>query len=393
MDAPATATVTFASIVQRKPWFPMVITAWLCLVHALDNTDVSSVIVARIVAAHFADDARAHKMSLRDIDVMPNSVALHFVTREAGAEYFLLKYCHRYYTHIPSNVHLAPLVRETLARFPRLSRYQPAFLCWILAKCFEGHRDAALSVVRGNGAFLKYLAHEMQDDETLVTAAVEDCSYALEFATERLRRDPEFALTLLRTVKCSVFPDMDSELRSDPRVVTAAAFDGDALLFASICVRDNKDVAMQILHESAHKEIKKYYLPLLYLSPRLQSDIEIVSAAVSAHWKSLMYADVNLRDDKNSALKLVCINGRVLKYISSRLRSDIEIVSAAVSAHWKSLKYASHELRCNKEFASTLIRIDTRVVRYLSPELQNDPDVLAEQRNARGESEPKRRRL
>jgi CxxC motif-containing protein len=91
--------------------------------------------------------------------------------------------------------------------------------------------------------------------------------------------------------------------------------------------------------------VKKYGLPLEFVSAELKNDKEIVLSAVSNCGSALNYASVELKNDKEVVLAAVSNHGWALKYASDELKNNKEVVLAALSNRGIALNYVSLKLR------------------------------------------------
>ena len=71
--------------------------------------------------------------------------------------------------------------------------------------------------------------------------------------------------------------------------------------------------------------------------------------AVTQHGYTLLYASPELKEDREVVLRAVTQNGHALEYASQELQGDREVVLAAVANDGYTLKYASPELRADRE--------------------------------------------
>lgn len=92
------------------------------------------------------------------------------------------------------------------------------------------------------------------------------------------------------------------------------------------------------------------------------------------------YLDPEMLDDRDFVLKLVKIDGGILKYVSSRLQDDDEIVIEAIktSVLGFAFKHASPRLRGNKEIALMASKKSYTNVRSASPELRANIEFIKE---------------
>ena len=67
----------------------------------------------------------------------------------------------------------------------------------------QGDKEVVLVAVEGNGYLaLEHASLDLRDDKEVVLAAVKDNGYAIELASERLKKDPEIALAAVQWCSC-----------------------------------------------------------------------------------------------------------------------------------------------------------------------------------------------
>ena len=94
---------------------------------------------------------------------------------------------------------------------------------------------------------------------------------------------------------------------------------------------------------------------LLYASPELKEDREVVLRAVTQNGHALEYASQELQGDREVVLRAVTQNGHVLKHASQKLRADREVVMAAVTQNADVLYYASEALKADIEIVMAAV--------------------------------------
>ena len=117
------------------------------------------------------------------------------------------------------------------------------------SKELKGDKEVVLAAVDTSGSSLEYASKELKGDKEVVLAAVEEHYYALDFVSEDLLADKEFFITLLNI-------DLDYEeilyhasekLRADREVVLAAVKDsGYALVYASEELKNDPEFMKEV---------------------------------------------------------------------------------------------------------------------------------------------------
>jgi len=132
-------------------------------------------------------------------------------------------------------------------------------------------------------------------------------------------------------------------LKGDKEVVlTAVSQRGIALQDASPALKADKEVVLTA--------VSNYGYALKDASPALQADKEVVLVAVSQRGSVLMSASPALQADKEVVLTAVSNDGYALQDASPALQADIEVVLAAISQTLRALRFTDPKLRGNPEF-------------------------------------------
>ncbi len=191
---------------------------------------------------------------------------------------------------------------------------------------------------------------------------------ALEYASEKLRNNKEFALeAICRDLR--EWQYVSSKLKNDKEfVLSAVSQNWRALRHTSAELQNDKEVISSAVKQDGQA--------LQYASADFQNDKEIVLAAVSRDWRALRYASSKLKDDKGVILSAVKQDGQALQYASADFQNDKEIVLAAVSRDWRALRYASSKLKYDKGVILSAVKQDGMALQYTSDRLKNDTEII-----------------
>ncbi len=141
---------------------------------------------------------------------------------------------------------------------------------------------------------------------------VKEDSCILKYASEQLRHDREFILSVMKV-------------------------NGRALQYVPH-FRNDKEIVMQ--HGGS----------LQYASNELKSDKDVVMAAVKQVGWTLHYATNELKNDRDVVMSAVIQDGHALRYSSQKLKNDEKVVMTAVKNNPDSFYWASDLLRNNSDF-------------------------------------------
>ena len=121
-------------------------------------------------------------------------------------------------------------------------------------------------------------------------------------------------------------------------------------------MKDNKEIVTQALHTAGNA--------LLYASPRLQGDEDLLLLSIQKPMGTLMRAPTHLKDDKAFMMKCVKVSPHALEFASPRLKNDKELVLTAVSIQGSTLQYASDELRYDPDVIDVAIAQDPASIHF-----------------------------
>ena len=188
---------------------------------------------------------------------------------------------------------------------------------------------------------LKDVSSAMQNDAEVVAAAVANKAEALQYASATMQCDVERAISAIQR---------------------AASRD----LFRSLCstAKGIKPIALAAARVNG--------LMLGEMSSSLQSDEEVVVAAVTQNGDALRYAARSLRAVKSIALIAVNRDGMELKDVSGAMQNDAEVVAAAVHQNVWAIQHASSDLRADRTIAIIVVQREGLCLQYLSSALRGD---------------------
>jgi len=209
------------------------------------------------------------------------------------------------------------------------------------------------------GILDQYIEEALSDDKEYMLAAVEQNGLLLEFASERLQNDPDVVLAAVRqngralallnlyssvaNMEEAMMSAMKNlEARNDKAGIISILQKprgGMLIQFLSSLMRDDLDIALAAVKQRANA--------IVFLSPQLRDNEEIVIAALAFHEPEVGGLEFGP-------------SGEVLEYASERFRDNPYIVLLAMSnadALDNPLKYASDRLQNNRVFVEYALRV------------------------------------
>jgi len=196
-----------------------------------------------------------------------------------------------------------------------------------------------LAKVESDGNTLSDAPPHIQEDESVVMAALSENCEAFKYAAEALRGKREFVLKVIRAEPSKVLRYATKELRRSPDFLLDVLFyRPSAFRYIPQPYKDDRNFVLEAVRRNGAilGEVKAF-----------SGDHEVVLAAVRA-------------------------DGSNLRFASDAARADSEIVLAAVRTDGCSLKFASDELRGNREHVFTAARQKKAALKYASPALRSE---------------------
>lgn len=196
------------------------------------------------------------------------------------------------------------------------------------------NKDDLIKFLSRNGHDLKELPDEFRSDVDIVKAAISDCPSAFQYSTRTARNNKDLALF-------------------------AVSQSGNNITFLSDEQRCDKDIVLAAVKENPHA--------LMFASPFLKSDLDIVKAAIRGNVFAIQWADWKIKSRRDIALECVKKNGLVLQILSHvrknhqdkgsnfSLDTDKEIVMAALNQNPDSAKYVNKHLAKDKDVAIRIL--------------------------------------
>jgi hypothetical protein len=228
--------------------------------------------------------------------------------------------------------------------------------------------ELALRAVRQCGGHLAFAGPQAQDDEETVLAAVGASSWALQFASERLRaaEKPVAAALEGQGRVLQLFASAELQQRADLqlRALTRGLFPALLVDVPAALKADAAFMLAACATSPGHVE---------HCSPALLQDPRFLRAAVALSDRALALAPPSLRT-RELTLCAVAHRGRALS-AAPEWQDDDEVVAAAVANNGDALRYASRRLRDDKKLVTAAIRSSPHSVRAASRALRADKDV------------------
>lgn len=148
------------------------------------------------------------------------------------------------------------------------------------------NKEFVLAAVKNNGQALEF-APSLQEDKEVVMAAVRNDGSAIQFACASLQKDKDL---LLASVKNNIYALYTyRELQHDKDIFMAAVPIGYSLQFASNALRNDKEFILSL--------VKKNGMALEFASFALKQDKDIIYAALTQNGNALWHLPLNILNE------------------------------------------------------------------------------------------------
>jgi hypothetical protein len=261
---------------------------------------------------------------------------------------------------IKSSWHLPKIRKVVMA----VVKQENAMMCEYAITYFKDDKDLILEAVKNDGSYLKVASKRLKDDKDVVMESVKSCYHCLKFASKRLRDDNEIVMVAIKTEFLFPGPKPNLAWASD-RIKDNEEIVWEALKtwvgniqYLSERLLDDKNFALEFLYLYLSKG------DYIFLLDEYEQEFPICRECYN-RFDSHPERDYNqffthfskrLKDDKDIALIGVKINGYNLVYVSKRLKDDYQIVFEAIMHHGFYLKYASERLKNNNTLIDMAIK-------------------------------------
>lgn len=222
--------------------------------------------------------------------------------------------------------------------------------------------------------YLRYLGviRENESGETII---------AVNY--EKLKYDKEYIINVLKNRGLQFFNKTNKEIKNDLEFIKHLIdlFGYDILKYCNSSIlkqfRDDKNFEKHI-NSLPTKTFNPQIKTLTGLWGEQYSDNEEQALYIIERYNNTEFCNVSdrLKNDKNFVLKVMQINGLLLKDLTDKFKDDEEIVFTAVKDNRLAFEYASERLRNNRELALLAVKKDGQPLSWIGKELSNDKEIV-----------------
>ena len=257
---------------------------------------------------------------------------------------------------------------------------EDSFCLWYASDRLRANKSLVLKTVKRNGDMLCAVSDEsFHEDATIVLAALEESEDAIKYVGKQLWDDEAFVLEASKWISGhSLLQNASASLRDNEAVVSAAL----ETVVSAVFERDDTGLGLasdrlRASESFVLKVVKRDAGALQHASASLRDNETIVGAAVETNGcVGLRYASDRLRANEAIVLKAVKQCGELLEYASASLRDNEAVVGAAVEENGQSLEYASDRLRANEAMVLKAVKQDGRALEYGSTSLRDNEAIV-----------------
>ena len=233
-----------------------------------------------------------------------------------------------------------------------------------------------------NGLFLEFSGVNVKNDYEIALEAVKENGHAIYFASEELQKNETLiyaainngAGTKILTQELSTKENLIQALSNLPDTHSKNSLQRYcSIINASPTLKDDREFCLTA--------VKSDGANIQYVSERLLKDIELVEEAfINSRGLNLFVQDHRLgvfSDNKEFILKLIKNGAAPLDYVSNNLKDDIDIVISAVANNGSQLKFASDRLKDNQQIILKAIENDSKYFEYASNNLKSNVEFIS----------------
>ena len=161
-----------------------------------------------------------------------------------------------------------------------------------------------------------------EEERALYEKAIETEGRCLQYENEDVRADRDFWWSLLERDKRIYIEFADKDLRDDEEFVIKALRDeADNIKFASLRLRNDKDVCMAVLYEN-------HNLLTGYEGEQILNDYDFMIKLVKEYnWENVKFASEDLRNKEDFMKAALRQSSRAKEYIGPELLKDESFMS------------------------------------------------------------------
>ena len=238
------------------------------------------------------------------------------------------------------------------------------------------NKEFVMEQLEWEGMDLQYASQELQDDEDVVLAAIENShdGYALQFASERLRGNKEIVLAAIKKEygSASVLKFATENLKDNEEMMLAATAETwRNFKFASDRLKKDRDFILQALGKTRSGEGL-----LQYVDENLKDDREFIMQAIKIHGRSISYASSKIFLDREFCLNAVKENADAFGVLIESYREDLQIVIEAAKQRDNVFLSTTRWVEDNEKFVIPIIEANPLNFRYASDRIRNDPKII-----------------
>lgn len=257
------------------------------------------------------------------------------------------------YLHVPDELKADP---ELVALAVKTSKGDSLVL-ESFPEQYRGDRDIALKMVSQNGLGFQYVTNQLLDDKEVLFAALDADLRSVQYASPRLRADPEVVRRVASSSDCSyAYRYLDDKARNESSIVALALANGaqlqevaehwrddDAMVrvalsrlginYREVSGRLKQDRDLTLLAAQDHTRGVTWGFDLSWVPEALQQDREIVRNAVRSENKNAAHLHPALLADHDFVRELMAINEDILQHLPASTQRALASAIVRTSAH------------------------------------------------------------
>ncbi len=249
--------------------------------------------------------------------------------------------------------------------------------CKFASQVLRRDHDFLLSVIWEHGAeMVKHASSEPRGNGEFILRAMALDPLAVRFAKHALKCDAGFGLKAI-TLCPDCLSSLDETLVGNPQFI-GRAIEAQPKVIRPLLQREMRRAQRSHITLSA---IERHCEVFAWLCEEQKKDRTFIESAAARNMGVLRFVDTDLTHDRHLFAQLVQTNGLTLAFAAEPLKHDWEIALSALVQNPRALEYVSQDLRGNRAFILSALRGSSNSIasmelwNHLSEELRGDQEI------------------
>jgi hypothetical protein len=227
-------------------------------------------------------------------------------------------------------------------------------------------KQTVIEIVQYNYEILSSLSEEYTNDKDVIIAAVSADRRAFQYASYQLQQDDDVLFIYL--TKFEKIPGV--EIYDDNFLLRLAAEVDFAFSYACEYLKNDKEFILKMVQING--------LIMKEVGEELKKDQEIAHASILQNSDAFEFIDESLKENKEIILAALKEGNEkmIFESINSSLKLDKEFFTSCIKINPRVILYASDELKEDKEVVQLATSLDPSMFKYVGEKFQNEFEAI-----------------